>query len=428
MDFDLYHDGGWQRCASVSLLDPAVPNRRGAVRLQYEADYAIEHLQARDLRALTVRVAVDLGVRDLKHWPSFLIDLLPQGAARRRIERLNNGALNDWQLLERGAVNPVGNLRVRPTAPRSPQRHRGFELKELLSRGDSFVDYAHEVGATVAGATDTQGEAPKFWVVEDEQGRWHPDSGALGFPVRRYFLLKFPVPEAGEYAREILYHEAAYQRIAQRLGLRVTEHLPEVAEGALLIPRFDRRFVNGREVRLGVESLYSVTGVLDSAASAMRHHEALIALAECVDFFESELLEYVRRDLLNIALGNRDNHGRNTAVLKDTDGSMRLAPLYDLGPAFLDARSLVRVIRWDGENAVERDWNHVLSNLAVRFAEAGQRFSRWALLSEAMREFALTLDQLPALMSECGVTAHIVVRRREEIARLARELRAIRTA
>ncbi len=36
----------------------------------------------------------------------------------------------------------------------------------MVSRGDSFIEYAHEVGATVAGATDTQGEAPKFWVVE----------------------------------------------------------------------------------------------------------------------------------------------------------------------------------------------------------------------------------------------------------------------
>jgi hypothetical protein len=69
-------------------------------------------------------------------------------------------------LLERGAVNPVGNLRVRPKAERHQDPNRGFGLKDMVSRGDSFIEYAHEVGATVAGATDTQGEAPKFWVVE----------------------------------------------------------------------------------------------------------------------------------------------------------------------------------------------------------------------------------------------------------------------
>jgi hypothetical protein len=52
--------------------------------------------------------------------------------------------------------------------------------------------------------------------------------------------LKFPVPESGEFARQILEHEALYQRVAQRIGLRVTQQLPEYVDGALLIPRFDR--------------------------------------------------------------------------------------------------------------------------------------------------------------------------------------------
>jgi serine/threonine-protein kinase HipA len=61
----------------------------------HEADYAVEQLGARDHRALTVRAPVDLATRDLPHWPSFLIDLLPQGSARRRIERVSNSALTD---------------------------------------------------------------------------------------------------------------------------------------------------------------------------------------------------------------------------------------------------------------------------------------------------------------------------------------------
>ncbi|MGD9598675.1 MAG: hypothetical protein AB7G76_00035 [Steroidobacteraceae bacterium] len=118
------------------------------------------------------------------------------------------------------------------------------------------MDYAASVGATVAGATDTQGEAPKFWIVEDMQGQWHPDGGNLPFPIRRYALLKFPMPEAGPRAGMILRHEARYQRIAARCGLRVTAELPTelpaAADGALLLPRFDRRWEGGNEVRLGV--------------------------------------------------------------------------------------------------------------------------------------------------------------------------------
>jgi serine/threonine-protein kinase HipA len=369
---------------------------------------------------------VDFGDRTLPHWPSFLIDLLPQGAARRRIERAVDAELSEWELLLRGAINPVGNLRVRPPEEHVQETHVGFGLEEMAARGDAFVDYAHQLGATVAGATDTQGEAPKFWVVEDEAGRWHPDTGSLGFPVRRYALLKFPVPEAGPNSELILRHEAAYQRVAQRLGLRVTQVLPEFTQGALLIPRFDRRFVDGREVRLGVESLYSVAGVIDSATTPLRHHDALIALARCLTDFDAEVVEYVRRDLLNIATGNRDNHGRNTAVLKETNGVRLLAPLYDFGPAFLDARNIVRTMRWDGERPEGTDWNRVLENLATRLEENGVEMGAWQQLIDAMRNFADELDQLPGVMQDCGVDPLVIARRAEDILRLRDELRAIR--
>jgi serine/threonine-protein kinase HipA len=425
MEIDIHLQGAWHPCAQVELPDETQGSRHSPVRLRYEADYAVEHLGARDFRALTVRAPVDLGTRNLPRWPSFLVDLLPQGAARKRIERTENAALTEWALLQRGAVNPVGNLRVRPSEPRAPRQHAGFDLRDMASRGDEFVDQAHELGATVAGATDTQGEAPKFWVVEDSSGRWHPDSGALAFAPRRYALLKFPVPEAGPRAATILRHEAAYQRVAQRLGLRVTPVLPEAVGEALLIPRFDRRQANGVEVRLGVESLYSISGVLDSGLTHLTHHECLIALARCVTDFETELTEYVRRDILNLALGNRDNHGRNTAVLKETDGSIRLAPLYDFGPAFLDARALARVMRWDGEEAGRRDWNRILSNLETHFEEAEVAFDGWSRLRRHMRAFADQARALPQTMQDCGVDAAIIEQRREEIARVAAELRAI---
>jgi serine/threonine-protein kinase HipA len=181
-------------------------------------------------------------------------------------------------------------------------------------------------------------------------------------------------------------------------------------------------------VRLGVESLYSIAGILDSAATSVRHHDVLIALAQCVTHFEAELLEYMRRDLLNLALGNRDNHGRNMAVLKNVDGSLELAPLFDFGPSFLDARAIVRVIRWDGEEPGGRDWDRIIENLSIRFEEAGVIFTNRARLVAWMHNFAESLDTLPSLMSECGVALHVIERRRPEIERLAGELRAMKSA
>ncbi len=183
MELDIHLDGAWRACAVAELLGATPANRHGPVRLRYEADYAAEHFGAAGHRALSVRVSIDFGDTTLPHWPSFLMDLLPQGAARRRIERLAAQPLSEWELVQRGAINPVGNLRVRPVEQSVQQHHSGFALEEMTARGDAFVDHAHRLGATVAGATDTQGEAPKFWVVEDEEGRWHPDSGLLGSQV-----------------------------------------------------------------------------------------------------------------------------------------------------------------------------------------------------------------------------------------------------
>ncbi len=330
--------------------------------------------------------------------------------------------LSDWEMLARGAINPAGNLRVHPARTTVSSPHPGFLLEEMIERGDAFLDYADEVGATVAGATDTQGEAPKFWVVQDKQGNWHPDAGQLGADLRRHALLKFPVPDAGPRAVDILRHEAAYQRVARRMGLRVTPDLPQFIDGALLIPRFDRRVGSGGEIRLGVESVYSISGVVDSTRESLAHHQVLIELQKCCTNFSEEALEYFRRDILNLALGNRDNHGRNTAILKDTDGSIRLAPVFDFGPSYLDARAIVRIIHWDAERGGSMDWSEVLANLETRFADVDREPPNLVQITEELRRLGNELTALPQIMRDCGVDEFIIEARRDDIDKLVRTL------
>ena len=131
MDIDLHLDGSWHECASIALRDPAQTSRRGGVTLRYDADYALQNLNARDFRALSVRAPVDLGIRTLPQWPSFLIDLLPQGAARKRLERGLESSLSEWSLLERGAVT-------------AEHGHRCARLRERC--GDGATDAAPAAG------------------------------------------------------------------------------------------------------------------------------------------------------------------------------------------------------------------------------------------------------------------------------------------
>jgi len=141
--------------------------------------------------------------------------------------------------------------------------------------------------------------------------------------------------------------------------------------------------------------------------------------------FPGEILEYFRRDILNLAMGNRDNHGRNTAILKDAEGSLGLAPLFDFGPSFLDARAIVRTMRWDGERSDQTDWNTVLSNLATRFDEADLVLEAPVAIAEALGAFAQELEHLPNVMRECGVDGFIVEQRRASIESLTRALEKV---
>jgi serine/threonine-protein kinase HipA len=56
--------------------------------------------------------------------------------------------------------------------------------------------------------------------------------------------------------------------------------------------------------------------------------------------------EYVLRDLLNLAMDNPDNHGRNMALQKDIDGTVRLSPLFDFCPMKIDPTGIRRSTEW----------------------------------------------------------------------------------
>ena len=113
------------------------------------------------------------------------------------------------------------------------------------------------------------------------------------------------------------------------------------------MPRFDRKISGGRVERLGMHSLYAVANIAEFGA-AVRHDTYCRALAKVVVDPVQEMREYIRRDILNLALRNTDNHGRNTAVLR-TNGQVRLSPLFDFAPMFIDPEGIGRVSRWEDE-------------------------------------------------------------------------------
>ena len=417
---EIHVAGAWRVAGKVTVQEP----ERGIsspASFEYDFDYLdamAAALHARDTRAVSCRYPVAYDVPEEPAWPPFLLDIMPAGAARRHWEgilQLPNNASSDWSVLVRGTGNPPGNVRVREAvdAANVPP-HPGFPRSDVLKRREQFVEYARANGAPVSGSTGAGGDAPKFLLREDVKGHWHADGALADTRTRRCWLVKFPrTRDASD--RLILRAEAGYHAVAKKMGARTGRDVTWESD-CLFVPRFDRVVRKGAIERLGLESLYSLVGVADFG-SPLRKERQVEAIARFTTNPERELREFLLRDVLDVALGNTDNHARNTSVLKWPDGRIELSPLYDFAPMILDQRMIARASRWE-DNGDLPDWARVADALAKTLDPA--KTKRW------LRGLAPAISELPTTMKDCDVPKVVIAQCEERIGRVARALGALR--
>ena len=428
--FEIYRGGRWQAAATLTPVDQTA-GIAGACRFEYDTAYAIDTAGPETARAagLSCRYPVDFQLYSLPHWPAFALDILPGGYGRRQWLGqlgLQDGPGADWPLLLAGTAFPPGNLRVAeaiaardfdtpvPTAAGdvvAMKDHPGFAREDVLARKEAFVEYAFQHGIYAAGASDVQGVAPKLLLARDHKGAWHAEGRLADHDVASHWLVKRPRGDRAD-DRKVLRNEAAYMRVAGQLGLRTYAEL-EWEDNNLFVPRFDREVRDGEMWRYGMESLYAAAGVTEYGARVP--HEVLCdsLLAHCTEP-EEDLVEYIKRDIVNVVMGNKDNHGRNTALLRHEDGRVVLAPLFDFAPMYLDPEGIARVCRWndDIEQAGDPDWAGVVG----LFPDCIER------LRTELRSFGRQLQRLPETMRSCGVDDDITERCDRYTARHARRL------
>jgi serine/threonine-protein kinase HipA len=123
------------------------------------------------------------------------------------------------------------------------------------------------------------------------------------------------------------------------------------------------------------------------------------------------------RDVLNLALGNTDNHVRNTSVLKTPDGRVALSPIYDLAPMIIDRDGIPRVSRWGSrEPSMGRvDWNGVVDDLKGLGAEE-------SLLRRELGRMGEFVASLHTSMASIGIEASLIERLRRVQLDLAADL------
>ncbi len=430
---EIYRGGAWVPAARLTPRN-ADQGYRGACQFDYVLEYAADFAGPDTAAAAGVscQFPADFQPYDLERWPAFVLDILPSGYGRQQwLEQLElgDGPSADWPLLTRGTAYPPGNLRVaEAVAARSPDTlvptaegdevamrdHPGFAERDVIERTEAFVEYAFQHGIYAAGASDVQGAAPKLLLNQDKTGAWHAEGRLDDADIASHWLVKRP---RGDRAadRQVLRNEASYMQVASELELDVYAEL-RWQDDNLFVPRFDREVRDGDVMRYGMESLCSATGISEYGAR-IRHEDLCATILRYSHQAAVDLVEYILRDVTNVVLGNKDNHARNTALLRFESGEVRLAPLFDFAPMYLDPEGIARVCRWsdDIEQAGHPDWQRVISLFP----------DHRPYLTDRLRQFGHALERLPDTLRTCGVDDDITEQRNGAIDRHAQQLLAL---
>lgn len=402
LTLQLYSSGQWQDAMALVFPEPD-KGLDGPCRFGYKQDYLVQNLEAIDSPfrvSVSARVPLEWDAQNLKKAPAFLHDIAPAGAAKKILikqigRKKPEGLSIDLFLLGRSTPAPIGHLRIKESFERLDARAPlGFTRQDVVDRDNSFLEYAHEQGAAIGGATGAGGEAPKLLMAESADGLLYPDATLADADVKQHWFIKFARNKALELDCEILRSEFLYYKALQALGIDTVPAqglaLEEGRKPSLWMQRFDRKVTAQGVERLAVESIYSLAQVTEPG-SDMTHVEVLELLAALwkqagqQDLIPNLVAEYLRRDLLNKILGNSDNHGRNTAIIRDVD-SLRLAPIYDLAPMVMDDEGITRTTKWslDVERAGQINWR-AACELLSGIIEPDMAFDRLRADAELLR-------------------------------------------
>lgn len=407
----LFHQGRWLDAGDVRFLDPG-KGLTGRMHFYYNpafiAEVAGTGFEFTDERAVGANVPANFtGHYDEAQIAPVLRDIIPQGAGRRALERLwgfdrPTGPELDFRLLRDACIAPVGNLRIKEAAEPfyervTQQAAQGFTVSDIANRASEVIEHAHDLGIAIGGATGAGGDAPKLLVVEDGHGRIFLEGTLAEDQIRQHWLVKFPRGQKTAQDRDVLRAEGIFYQALAACDTYTIQgaRLIEGNTPSLWLPRFDRAVQSAAVHRYGMESTYSVMGMLGNGAR-LQHPDVISALTIHSDTDPDEILtEYLVRDIINKAIGNTDNHGRNSALLK-RDGKVFLAPAFDLAPMVLDHEGIARSSVWPTEYR-DRQGNTDYPAIVKALASSPEN------VASAMEARLYELTDFPAYAIELGL-------------------------
>jgi serine/threonine-protein kinase HipA len=266
-------------------------------------------------------------------------------------------------LLESGS-NRVGALDFQTTSGHYEARTSDGTLTELVEAGDRLargLPFSPELDEALTYSTAIGGARPKALLVDGD----------------RQLIAKFSVSSD---SFPWMQAEAVGMELARRCGVNAAPTRLTKAAGrdVLLVERFDRP---GGGSRRHVLSALTLLGLNELAA----RHGTYVELAELVrlhfDASDPTLTELFRRIVVNVLVGNTDDHARNHAAFWDGT-HLGLTPAFDVCPQ----------PRATGEAAQ-----------AMAFGNKGERRARLAACISAAQIYELSERDASSIADECTV-------------------------
>ncbi|OBX77047.1 toxin HipA [Moraxella atlantae] len=425
LTFQAFLDQQWQDIAELTF------DEFNLIEVAYLGDYSFQHYLADNWHAFSINYPVELfGYRGDNGWLPILDDIIPAGAGRRYwLNYLGLAHLSEpeqnFRLLQSATIAPIGHLRIKQAVENLPiGENRSFDIEEVVNRHADFLDYANQMGAIAGGATGAGGEAPKLVLrVTSNDKVWIDHQQLADGPYDAqdsYYLVKFPRGTRSEIDCDILRAEYHYYQELASLGFDTIETTQmRLIEGerypSLWLPRFDvRQNKQGQIQRLAMESVYAM--LKQQPATRLYHGQTIRALIDIMnksnmttEGFKLDktafVIEWVKRDLLNIAFGNSDNHGRNTAFLRG-EHSIWLSPIYDFAPMKADPEGIARSMIWQNDNGQTLELGGHYNFIAI--CESLADLIEPSVLLDELKQTAEQLVDLPKRLQQRGVSEKIL--------------------
>lgn len=344
-------------------------------------------------------------------------------------------------------------FQVSPRSPFGLLKHVGRDCAgavqflpegEELSRGESFEQLTGEqIGERLRdlrrdGAAARRIGDPGQFSLAGAQAKtaFHLDldTGQWGIPrgdAPTTHIFKPPMPHLNGHTE----NEHFCLRLAQLLGMSAASSkvLEFDGEKAIVVERYDRRYIDGKTIRIHQEDMCQALSVPPILKYENQGGPGIVAISNKVLSASRNPIDdrkaFMAANVFNWLIGGTDAHAKNYSMLLGAQGDAKMAPLYDLSSILphLGEGEIQAEMR-DVKLAMKIDRTYELDHIMPRY------WDRCSSAAKASPEFTLeTIRHQIALMpdaaSQCaaevraeGITHEVIDRLVDALADRARQL------